>query len=161
MKLSKGERKYLLGILLTENEYGWTRLKWIADMFGVKMSTVKEFLDSLEGKKLIFHQKRGAIFLTDEGRKVAEEEKRRLDVVIKFFVNCLVLDEEIAKRSALKVLFDLDEAVSDRLFVFMDFMTKCPTKPVFINKFEKFIKEGEVEICTYCPVIMEKGEFTV
>ena len=161
MKLSKGERKYLLGILLTENEYGWTRLKWIADIFGVKMSTVKEFLDSLEEKKLVFHQRRGAIFLTEEGRKIANEEKKKLDVVIKFFVNCLVLNEETAKKSALKVLFDLDEAVSNRLFVFMDFMTKCPTKPVFINKFERFIKEGEFEVCTYCPVIMEKGEFSI
>jgi len=156
--LSKGERKYLLGILLTENDYGWTRLKWIADFFGVKMSTVKEFLDSLEGKNLIVHQRRGAIFLTEEGRKIAEEERKKLDVVVQFLTRCLVLDRDVAEESALKMLFELDDVVARRLYKFIEFMTMCPTKPIFIDRFESYVKEGKVEICAYCPVLLERGE---
>ncbi len=154
--LSKGEKKYLIGVLLTENEYGWTRLKWVADFFGVKMSTVKEFLNSLEDKKLITHQRRGAIFLTDVGRKLALKEKRKLDVLIKFMTGCLVLDEDIANKNALKILFELDDAVSDRLYKFIEFMTLCPTKPVFIDKFESYVRDGKYERCSFCPVLFNK-----
>ena len=156
MNLSKGERKYLIGILLTENEYGWTRLKWVADFFGVKMSTVKEFLNSLEDKKLITHQRRGAIFLTDVGREIASREKQRLDVLIKFMTGCLVLDDETANKNAMKILFELDDKVSNRLYKFIEFMTLCPTKPVFIDKFESYIKDGKYEMCSYCPVLFDK-----
>jgi DtxR family Mn-dependent transcriptional regulator len=157
MDLSKGEKKYLLGVILTENDYGWTRLKWIAEFFDVKMSTVKEFLDSLEAKKLISHQKRGAIFLTEDGRKIAEEEKKKLEVVYKFLTDCLAIDREIAEKSAMKFLFDLDDIVAERLFEFIDFMSKCPKKPIFIDKFERYVKSGEFEVCTFCPVIIERG----
>lgn len=107
---------------------------------------------------MVSHQRRGAIFLTEKGRKLAESEKGRLEVIVRFLTDCLVLNKEVAKRSALKILFELDEVVSKRLYKFIEFMTLCPAKPVFIDKFEEYIREGKYEMCTYCPILMEKDK---
>ena len=157
MRLSNGERKYLLGVALTLSENGWTRLKWVADLFGVRMPTAKEFLDSLTRKGLLDYQRRGSIFLTKRGGKLAEEEKRKYEVIVTFMTKCLLVEETTAKKNALKILFDLDESVADRMYKFIDFMTKCPSKPVFIEKFEQFITDGSYEPCTFCPIIKDKG----
>ncbi len=158
MNLSNGERKYLLGVLETLSEYGWTRLKWVSDFFGVKMPTAKEFLGSLASKGLIEYHRRGSIFLTDEGYKVAMAEKRKLDTIVTFLVRCLLLDEERARENAMKVLFDLDDDVSERMYKFIEFMTMCPSRPVFIEKFEMFVQTGEHKICDFCPIIFSGGE---
>ncbi len=160
MNLSNGERKYLLGIVLTRCEYGWTRLKWIADFFGVRMPTVKDFLEALKEKKLINYPKRGAISLTKYGEKIANEELQRYKTVVDFLKDCLALEEDKAKESALKILFDLDELVSERMFVFMEMMKKCSAspKPVFIRKFESYVKEGKFKPCLTCPFTAEGGK---
>ncbi len=158
MNLSNGERKYLLGVLETLSEYGWTRLKRVSDFFGVKMPTAKEFLGSLAAKGLIEYQRRGSIFLTSEGLKIAKREKKKLETITTFLVKCLLLDEKKARESAIKVLFDLDDEVSSRMYEFIEFMTKCPSRPVFIERFETFVQTGSYEVCDFCPIIFSGGD---
>ncbi len=157
MDLSNAEKKYLLGVLLTMSEYGWTRLKWVSDFYGVKMPTAKEFLESLAKKGLIEYQRRGSIFLTKEGLELAKKEKRKLETIREFLVRCLLIDEDTAKRNAFKILFDLDDDVAERMFKFLEFMTFCPSRPVFIEKFENYMTLGEYKVCDFCPIIMTGG----
>ena len=156
MKLSNGEKKYLLGVILTCSEYGWTRLKWVADLYNVKLPTAKEFLGSLAKKGLLDYHKRGAIFLTRKGKEIAEKEKKKFETVVTFMTKCLLVDEDTAKENALKILFDLDEILADRMYKFIDMITKCPSKPVILDKFEHYVKDGTYQICKFCPMITVK-----
>jgi len=153
MELSNGEKKYLLGVILTCSEYGWTRLKWVADFYGVKLPTAKEFLSSLAKKGLLDYQRRGAIFLTKKGQEIAEKEKKKFETVVTFMTKCLLVDEDIAKKNALKILFDLDEILADRMYKFIDMITKCPSKPIIIDRFEQYIKDGTRKVCNFCPMM--------
>ncbi len=157
VKLSAGERKYLLGVILTLSENGWTRLKKVADFFGVRMPTAKEFLDSLTKKGLLDYERRGSIFLTKRGQQMAEKEKNKYDVLVTFMTRCLLVGEETAKKNAIKIMFDLDEEVAERMYEFIDFMTKCPSRPVFIEKFEQFVKDGTYQPCAFCPIVKREG----
>ena len=159
MELSNGERKYLLGVVLTQSEYGWTRLKWVADLFGVKLPTAKEFLDSLTKKGLLDYQKRGAISLTKKGKELADKELKKLNTIVEFITRCLYIDKEVAMRNALKIMFDLDEILAERMYQFIEVMNKCAAspRPVFIRKFEDYVRTGEYIPCAVCPYKMEGG----
>lgn len=155
--LTKGERKYLLIVFLTLNSMGWTRLKKVSDYAGVKMPSAKQALDSLAKKELIYYEKRGAITLTEEGKKIALKEYNNIKAVQKFLIKILDILPDKAVKSSMKIYFDMDEEVAQKFSLFSSFMNECPQKvPLFIKHFKEFMKEGA--ITTKCPFLDNNKE---
>ncbi|MCA0273839.1 MAG: manganese-binding transcriptional regulator MntR [Proteobacteria bacterium] len=71
----------------------------IAAKMGVTPPTVAKTLDRLARDGLITRAKYRSVFLTDEGRALAEECQRRHDIVLRFLLR-LGLDAETAERDA-------------------------------------------------------------
>ncbi len=155
--LTKAERKYLLMVFLTLNSMGWTRLKKIADYAGVKMPSAKQALDSLAEKGLIYYEKRGAITLTDKGKKIAIIENKNIRAVQKFLVEILGIAPEKAWDSCLKIYFDMDEEAASKFLLFAKFMNECPQEqPLFIKHFKEYLSKGK--ITDNCPFLNKEGE---
>lgn len=83
---------------LIENQ-GEARPVDIASRFGVRAPTVTKTLDRLAREGLITREKYRSVFLTDEGRALASECRRRHEIVLKFLIR-LGLDPETAERDA-------------------------------------------------------------
>ena len=71
----------------------------IATKMGVKAPTVAKTLDRLAREGLITRAKYRSVFLTEEGRALAGECRRRHEIVLRFLIS-LGLDPETAERDA-------------------------------------------------------------
>lgn len=71
----------------------------IAARLGVKVPTVSKTLDRLSREGLITRAKYRSVFLTDQGRALATECRRRHEIVLRFLVS-LGLDPDTAERDA-------------------------------------------------------------
>ena len=87
----------LIAELIHEN--GEARPVDIATRLGVKVPTVSKTLDRLAREGLITRAKYRSVFLTDAGRALAKECRRRHEIVRHFLIS-LGLDPEIAERDA-------------------------------------------------------------
>lgn len=79
--------------------HGEARPVDIATKMGVTAPTVAKALDRLTREGLITRAKYRSIFLTDAGRALAEECRRRHEIVLRFLLR-LGLDAETAERDA-------------------------------------------------------------
>lgn len=80
-------------------EHGEARPVEIAARLGVRAPTVTKTLERLARDGLITRAKYRSVFLTDEGRALAKECRRRHDIVLQFLIR-LGLDPETAERDA-------------------------------------------------------------
>ena len=71
----------------------------IAARLGVRPPTVTKTLDRLAREGLISRAKYRSVFLTDAGRALAKECRRRHEIVLRFLLS-LGLDAETAERDA-------------------------------------------------------------
>lgn len=71
----------------------------IAERFGVKPPTVTKNVSRLKAAGLVQREPYRAIFLTDEGKALAEVCRRRHRIVVAF-LRSLGIDEETAERDA-------------------------------------------------------------
>ena len=81
------------------HEQGEARPVDIAARLGVKVPTVSKTLDRLAREGLITRAKYRSVFLTDAGRALAKECRRRHEIVLRFLIS-LGLDPETAERDA-------------------------------------------------------------
>jgi len=71
----------------------------LAERFGVRPPTVTKNLSRLKAAGFIRHERYRSIFLTEEGRALAESCRHRHRVVVAFLMS-LGIDEETAERDA-------------------------------------------------------------
>jgi DtxR family manganese transport transcriptional regulator len=81
------------------HDQGEARPVDIAARLGVKVPTVSKTLDRLAREGLITRAKYRSVFLTDTGRALAKECRRRHEIVRRFLLS-LGLDAETAERDA-------------------------------------------------------------
>jgi DtxR family manganese transport transcriptional regulator len=92
----------------------------IAVRLGVKLPTVSKSLDRLAREGLVTRAKYRSVFLTDRGRALAAECRRRHEIVVQFLIR-LGLDAETAERDA----EGIEHHVSERtLALFAAFLSK-------------------------------------
>ena len=81
------------------HDQGEARPVDIAARLGVKVPTVSKTLDRLAREGLITRAKYRSVFLTEAGRALAKECRRRHEIVFRFLIS-LGLDPETAERDA-------------------------------------------------------------
>lgn len=103
------------------HEHGEARPVDIAARLGVRPPTVTKTLDRLARGGLISRAKYRSVFLTDAGRALAKECRRRHKIVLRFLLS-LGLDAETAERDA----EGIEHHVSERtLALFAAFASKA------------------------------------
>ncbi len=123
--LSESLEDYLEAILAIENEKKAARPKDIARFLSVSSPSVTGALQRLARHKLINYAPYDLVTLTDEGRCLALDIKRRHEALLRFFVDVLQLDSEEANKIACHAEHALSAEALARLIKFMDFLDKA------------------------------------
>jgi DtxR family Mn-dependent transcriptional regulator len=117
---------YLEAIYHLERERRIARVRDIANRLGVKMSSVSSALKSLAARGFIEYDPHQFITLTDRGIKKAKEIVRKHEVLKRFLVKVLQVDEAVAEDNACRIEHHLDPEVIEKLIRFVEFMEMCP-----------------------------------
>lgn len=83
---SMAEEDYIEAIYELEKEIGYVKLSDIAEILGVKLSSVTEMIKKLEKKGYVEYKKYRYVKLTDEGRKIGERISRKHSFLLNFFL---------------------------------------------------------------------------
>lgn len=117
---------YLETIYELERACGAARVRDVARVMDVKMPSVTSAMRSLAQEGFITHERYRAIELTDRGRAVAEDVRRRHVSVAGFLTDVLQLDAEQADSEACQLEHGLSQETLRRLVCLMEFIQRCP-----------------------------------
>lgn len=134
---------YLEAICRLVAEKGEARVLEIAKALSVHKSTVTAALKSLAAKRLINYSPYAAATLTPQGMKVGQEIVRRHEVIRRFLVDVLAVDEWAADANACRMEHVLDEHVLERLRLFAQFARECPRAgEEWLEAFGRYVERG-------------------
>lgn len=124
-KLSSNMEMYLKTIFRLGDDGQPVRVKAIADTMGVTMPSVSEALRTLRTKGLVLHSSYGEVRLSAAGRRVAEGVNDRFEVLQRFLVEVLQVDEAVAEHEACEIEHVVGKDTFQRLTGFLDFLGTC------------------------------------
>lgn len=119
-KLSASLEDYLEAIHQILAEKGAVLAKDIAARLKVSRPSVTGALKALTRQGLVAHEPYGAIRLTSEGEKRAEEVVKRHDVLTEFFSSCLGVPQDEAEKAACSMEHSISRLILDKLVIFVN-----------------------------------------
>lgn len=143
--ISEKTEDYLEAIFLLVSHHNVARVRDIAELMRVTMSTVTNTLKKLSEKGLINYDKYQVITLTEKGASIAEVILRKHQILSDFLHNILNIDKNKADENACQIEHHLDEEVIEKLLHFITFIQTSPNKETnWISKFNKFCQEVNI-----------------
>ena len=119
------------------------RVKDIAKEMSVKMPTVTSMLKNLDKKGLVDYEKYEYVELTQEGRQVGKEMRRRHEVLLRFLTEILSVDKKIADQEACKMEHTLSAGTLEVFSDFIEFIQTCPRSgDEWLDFFQEFRANG-------------------
>jgi len=120
--LSNSMEDYLEAISTLKQKKDYVRVKDIAKEMKVRMPSVTGALKALTDRNLVRHEKYEYVELTEDGIKIADEIKRRHDLISKFLTHILKIDPEIAEKDACKIEHSVSPITVERLIKLVESM---------------------------------------
>jgi len=124
--LSNSMEDYLEAISTLKQKKKYVRVKDIAKQMKVKMPSVTGALRNLTEKDLVRHEKYEYVELTDQGIVIAEEIKRRHDLISKFLIKVLDLDPKTADKDACGIEHSVSPKTVEQLVKLVECIETCP-----------------------------------
>ena len=151
-KLTSSKEMYLKTILRLGDDGRPVRVKDIAGSLGVTMPSVSEALRSLKDKGLVLHPSYGEVKLSASGRRLATSVNDRFEVLQRFLVEVLRVEENIAEHEACEIEHVLGKDTFDRMTMFLDFLENCSrdTSDVFDHFRDYLTRRLDGERCPVC-----------
>lgn len=112
--------KYLEAIYEISISEGEVRVKDIAVSLGVSYPSVSEMVDRLVENGLVNHDKYRHITLSAKGRRIAKGLEGKHDVIKRFFVNVLRVEEEVADNDACEIEHVISDETLDKLVKYLE-----------------------------------------
>ena len=126
--LSDSMQDYLEAISTLKQKKNYVRVKDIAKEMKVRMPSVTGALKTLTERNLVRHEKYEYVELTEDGIKIAEEVKRRHELISRFLTHVLKIDMEIAERDACKIEHSVSPITIERLVKLVERIETCPER---------------------------------
>ncbi|MBN2231394.1 MAG: metal-dependent transcriptional regulator [Deltaproteobacteria bacterium] len=124
--LTATQEDYLLTIHRILEEQPVARVRDIAGLLGVSLSTVSAALKNLSDQELIDYAPHQFITLSEKGRRLGRRLAKKHEIIASFLTRILGLDENIAEENAHRLEHAVDEEVMGRLVSFIEFINECP-----------------------------------
>lgn len=121
--LSRAAENYLRIIYDLAQKKGYARPSDIAKALNVSAPSVTEMLSKLAKPGMVKHEKRGAVTLTDEGKKKALAIKARYQILLKLFKMAGV-SHKTAYLDACRIEDNLSEETIAKLVEFVERLEK-------------------------------------
>ena len=118
----------------------------IASALEVNPASVTEIFHKLSDEGYIDYEKYGGVTLTDKGRKIAKDTKRRHDA-LKEFLTLIGVNEEIAGKDACEMEHILHRSTMDAVIKFVETIKNCQITPFWLERLREYIKTGKLSEC--------------
>ena len=141
--LSSSIEDYLETILILEQKNRVARVKDISEMMKVKMPSVTGALKNLREQGLIDYEKNSFIYLTPEGKKIAECILDRHNIILNFLNRCLKLEGEWIENQACMIEHSINHETAVRISRLTDWVTKTAfdEKKITEDEWLKLLRE--------------------
>ena len=115
IKNSESLEMYLETMYRLENELGKIRCVDIANSLHVSKPSVNKAVNVLKEQGYLTQEVYGNIYLTDEGREIGKKIFSRHKVIMRYLVEILGIDPEIAEEDACKMEHILSEETFNKM----------------------------------------------
>ncbi len=129
--LSENLEDYLEAISSLSSKTGAARTSDIAQAMRVKKPSVTSALNALAQKGLVEYEKYKPVYLTKNGKHLAENIRNKHELLSDFFTSVLGVEPEEADTAACKMEHSLGDTMMSRLTKFisgLSFCSSCPAK---------------------------------
>ncbi len=141
--LGKRAEDYIEAIYELSKEKGFAKVKDIAKALKVKPATVSEMLEKLSDSGYVIYKKRFYVMLTDKGKKLAEDVRKRREILIKFLTT-IGVSREVAEKDACMIEHVLHPETVEQLRNFVEFIENSPSvNPKWLEHFKEYCKTGK------------------
>lgn len=117
--LSQSLEDYLKAILELKEEYREIRITDLAKKMKVAKSSVNQAIAKLSEFELIRHEKYGPLDLTATGEQKARQVKERHQILTRYFIECLKIEDNIAEQEACYIEHYLSPTTMEKLNIFL------------------------------------------
>jgi len=138
--MRRREEEYLEAMYILMKRKKVIRVKDLSKILKVKPPSVIGYLKKLAEKGLIYYEKYGYIFLTDEGLAVAERIYKRHIALKDFLSEILMLPNEVAERDACEMEHVLQDITLKRIVKLTEFIKKHSERsPQFLGALKEHL----------------------
>ncbi|MBD3403072.1 MarR family transcriptional regulator [candidate division GN15 bacterium] len=143
--LTAAQQDYVEVIYRLELERGDepVRISDIAERLGTRLPTVTRTVQKLTAAKVVRHDSRKEVTLTEKGRQIGREIVHRHDDLVKFFVQVLGLSEAEAERDTCQIEHGLSGKASQRLHEFLVYLRELgEDERLILERFLESVSKG-------------------
>jgi len=119
---------YLEMVAILGNETDVVRVTQLSTALGVKKSSVSAALIKLSRQGLVKHEKYGCVELTPEGESIAHDILHRHEVLEKFLVEILGVNQKVAWKDACEMEHNISQITIQKLTGFVEYVMSKSSK---------------------------------
>jgi len=141
LKLSESMGDYIEAISCLEDRLKVVRVKNIARVMKVKMSSVSSALAALARKGMVNYEKYDYVELTPEGQEIASSLRKRHEILKNFLIDVLGVDAQCAEKDSCRMEHHVSSNTINNIVKFIHFIKSCPREQKeCLVRFKKYIE---------------------
>ena len=118
----------------------------VASALNINPASVTEIFQKLSEEGYVDYEKYGGARLTEKGKRVAKETKKRHDA-LKEFLLLLGIDEKTAEEDACEMEHILHPDTMDTIIKFVEAIRQCEVTPFWLERLKEYVKTGKLSEC--------------
>ena len=147
---------YVELVYIIQNKKEKVHTSDIASAFNINPASVTEIFQKLSDEGYINYEKYTGVTLTEKGRKIAMNTKKKHET-LKNFLILLGVDEKIADEDACKIEHNIDQKTMRKLRKFVEFAKLEDGCTRWLDHFKYYDETGKYILCTpkdqeRCPI---------
>ena len=147
---------YVELVYIIQNKKEKVHTSDIASAFNINPASVTEIFQKLSDEGYINYEKYTGVTLTEKGKKIAMNTKKKHET-LKNFLILLGVDEKIADEDACKIEHNIDQKTMGKLRKFVEFAKLEDGCTRWLDHFKYYDETGKYILCTpkdqeRCPI---------
>ncbi len=147
---------YVELVYIIQNKKEKVHTSDIASAFNINPASVTEIFQKLSDEGYINYEKYNGVTLTEKGKKIAMNTKKKHET-LKNFLILLGVDEKIADEDACKIEHNIDQKTMGKLRKFVEFAKLEDGCTRWLDHFKYYDETGKYILCTpkdqeRCPI---------
>ncbi len=119
------------------------RVKNIAKVLDVKMPSVSAALSVLAKKGMVNYEKYDYVELTSKGKEIARQLRKRHEVLKKFLIDVLCVDQKMAENDSCRIEHHISKQTIENIVKFIEYISNCPNdQKKCLTGFRDYVKKN-------------------
>lgn len=118
----------------------------IAAALNINPASVTEIFQKLSDEGYLNYEKYGGATLTNRGKNVAKETKKKHEKLTEFLI-LLGVDKKTAEKDACEMEHILHFTTMDMISKFVEVVKQCGSTPFWLKRLREYVKTGKLSKC--------------